>query len=626
MIPKSELTQNINGVITIKSKCKTYPVFVGKTRIADTQNYALTCDAYEDFTAMTTLNVTTNTGKIEVKKVDAENSVPIEGVMFQLLKMDGTQIATAKTNAQGIATFSGLYQGNYQLREIVTGENYILNSEVFDITVEYNKTTTKTVANDPKKGNLKINKTDSETSSPISGVTFELRDLNGNMVASGTTDENGELTFPNLRIGKYQLKETATNANYILNTTAFEVEIEYNKTTEKNITNDYKKGNIKVSKTDSETFQGIEGVTFELLDLNGNMVASGTTDANGELIFSNLRIGKYQLKETATKPNYILNTNVFEVEVEYNKTTVQNITNEYKRGNLIVNKVDKDNHKIPLGNVIFDLFSYEFNRVVGTYTTDVNGEFTINNLRIGEYRLIEKNTGKWYELAENTKVNIAWNETTETLVENELKKGQVKVIKVDEENNEIRIPDVKFEILDNNNKVLETIVTDSNGEALTSKYPIRDYKVIKIHEIETNQWYVLNDEAKTVELEDNQITEVTFTNQKKKGKIEITKISADDNQLTGEKKGTLLEGAGFEIYTENDVLIDTITTGKDGKGTSKLLECGNYYIKEKNSGSNYYLLNTDKYEVEIKENEETVPITIENTSVKVPKKLPKTGF
>ena len=180
--------------------------------------------------------------------------------------------------------------------------------------------------------------------------------------------------------------------------------------------------------------------------------------------------------------------------------------------------------------------------------------------------------------------------------------------------------------LERHNKVLETIVTDSNGEALTSKYPIRDYKVIKIHEIETNQWYVLNDEAKTVELEDNQITEVTFTNQKKKGKIEITKISADDNQLTGEKKGTLLEGAVFEIYTENDVLVDTITTGKDGKCTSRLLECGNYYIKEKSSGSNYYLLNTEKYEVEIKENEETVPITIENTSVKVQKKLPKTGF
>ena len=247
-------------------------------------------------------------------------------------------------------------------------------------------------------------------------------------------------------------------------------------------------------------------------------------------------------------------------------------------------------------------------------------------MRIGEYRLIEKNTGKWYKLAENTKVNIAWNETTETLVENELKKGQVKVIKVDEENNEIRIPGAKFEVLDDNNNLLETIVTDSNGEALTSKYSIRDYEVIKLHEIETGQCYVLNDEIKTVKLENNQITEVTFTNKKIKGKIEITKISADDNQLTGEKKGTLLEGAVFEIYTENDVLVDTITTGKDGKGTSKLLECGNYYIKEKSSGSNYYLLNTEKYEVEIKENEKTVPITIENTSAKAPKKLPKTGF
>ena len=72
-------------------------------------------------------------------------------------------------------------------------------------------------------------------------------DLEGNTVASGKTDEKGELTFPNLRIGKYQLKETSTNKNYVLNEAIFEVEIEYNQITVKNITNDYKKGNIKIA-------------------------------------------------------------------------------------------------------------------------------------------------------------------------------------------------------------------------------------------------------------------------------------------------------------------------------------------------------------------------------------------
>ena len=568
----------------------------------------------------------TNTGKIQVKKVDAETSIPIEGVAFQLLKMDGTQIGSAKTNAQGIATFSNLHPGTYQLKEILTGNNYILNSEVFNITVEYNKTSTKTVTNYPKKGSLKINKTDSETSDPIPGVRFELLDLEGNIISSGTTNEKGELTFPNLRIGKYKLKETDTNKNYVVNETIFEVKIEYNKTTVKNITNDYKKGNIKISKIDSDTSQGIEGVTFELMDLEGSVIATVTTNQNGEAYFNNLRIGKYKLREVETKQNYILNTSIFEVDVEYNKTTAKEIKNEYKKGNLIVNKVDKDNHKIPLGNVIFDLFSNEFQRVVGIYSTDVNGIININNLRIGEYSLIEKNTGNWYELAEDSIINITWNDTTEALVENELKKGQVKVIKLDEENKAIKLEGVEFEILNENDEVLEKIVTNESGEAISKKYPIRDFSKLKIRETKTLENYELSNEVKTVTLEQNKITEVTFTNKKIKGKIEITKISADNNELTNETKGTLLEGAVFEIYTENDVLVDTLTTGQDGKCTSKLLEYGTYYIKEKSSGSDYYLLNTEKYYVEIKENEKIVPITIENSSVKVEKTLPKTGF
>ena len=81
-------------------------------------------------------------------------------------------------------------------------------------------------------------------------------------------------------------------------------------------------------------------------------------------------------------------------------------------------------------------------------------------------------TNKWYNLAEDTNVIVEWNETTNSTIENELRKAQVKVIKIDKDNNEIKLEGVKFEVLDENQKVLETIVTDKNGEALTSKYPV----------------------------------------------------------------------------------------------------------------------------------------------------------
>lgn len=87
-----------------------------------------------------------------------------------------------------------------------------------------------------------------------------------------------------------------------------------------------------------------------------------------------------------------------------------------------------------------------------------------------------------------------------------------------------------------------------------------------------------------------------------------------------------LENAVFEIYTKNDELVDTITTAKDGKAISKLLEYGNYYVKEKDTGSDYYLLNTEKYEIQIREHHKTIPVTIENTSVDIGLDIDKTGL
>lgn len=160
-----------------------------------------------DFSASTSLNIPTNTGRIQVIKKDAETSANIEGVTFQLLK-DNKEVARATTNSQGIATFSSLYQGKYQIKELSTNDNYIMSDATFDVEVEYDKIATKTITNEHKKGNLKINKTDEDTSEPISGVTFQLLDLSNNIIASGTTDTNGELLFNDLRTGKYKLKET----------------------------------------------------------------------------------------------------------------------------------------------------------------------------------------------------------------------------------------------------------------------------------------------------------------------------------------------------------------------------------------------------------------------------------
>ena len=146
-------------------------------------------------------------------------------------------------------------------------------------------------------------------------------------------------------------------------------------------------------------------------------------------------------------------------------------------------KVDKDNNNITLENVGFELYS-EDSKLVGTYYTDENGKIEIKDLKTGNYRMKEISTNEWYNLAEDTDLQIKWNETTETTIEDELKKGQIRIIKVDKDNHEIKLKNVVFEVLDSNNNVLEKIVTNEEGEALTKEYTLRDYGKIRLKEVE----------------------------------------------------------------------------------------------------------------------------------------------
>ena len=384
-------------------------------------------------------------------------------------------------------------------------------------------------------------------------------------------------------------------------------------------------GIIKINKTDDETHKPIQGVTFQLLKEDGTIVANTTTNENGVATFSSLYRGKYILKETATNEKYILNTKEFEVDVEYNKTTTVDIENEHKKGNVKVYKIDKDNNRVVLGNVEFQLYSHEFEKVIGTYYTDVDGELLIKDLRIGDYSLIETKTNKWYNLADDTDVKIEWNLTKELQIENELKKGAIKIIKVDKDDNEVRLQNVKFNVMDKDGNVLEQLTTDKNGEAQTSKYAIRDISELKIQETQTLDNYVLDNEVHTIVLEENQIKNVQFENEKIKGQIQITKVSKDDNKLTGEKKGTAIVGAEFEIYDMDNNLVDTVATDDNGIALSKELVKGKYTIKETKAPT-YYLVNQNTFNAEIINHKEIVNVDIEDESVDIKVEVEKTGF
>lgn len=374
------------------------------------------------------------------------------------------------------------------------------------------------------------------------------------------------------------------------------------------------KSKIKVIKIDNETKNPIEGVEFNFRYADGQNIGNYKTNSQGCIELSKLRQGKVIATEIATKSEYVLDDKERKILLDYDTYKELIIGNEHKRGDLKVYKVDADNNKIALGGVKFALYSYEFNKITGHYTTNVNGEIFIKNLRTGKWALIEEETNKWYNLLDGqVEIKVEWNETTNTTIENELKKSQVKVVKVDKENHEVKLKDVVFEVLDKNNNVLETIKTNSEGEAMTSRYAVRDYSELYIREKITNKKYVLDDTIHKIELKENEIVTQTFENKKIKGQIKVIKTSEGDSKITGMKDGEPMANVSFDVYDENKNYVETIKTSEEGIAITSLLEKGTYFVKESEKDSpEWYLLNTKEYSAEIVNDGDIITLEITN--------------
>lgn len=469
--------------------------------------------------------------------------------------------------------------------------------------VNYNATTT--LSKTTNMASIKIIKQDAENLKPIKDVTFALYNNKEEYVTSKTTNENGIIIFDKLYQGTYKVKEIKTNENYISSNDMYEINTEYNKVVTKTITNNHKKGNLKITKVDKDdktlTLGAIE---FDLIDEEGNKVAHLITDVNGEAYIENINIGKYILKETKTKREYNLCENE-DIIVEWNETADVVIENEKQKGRIKVIKQDVENNEIKLEGVKFQIFDVN-NKVVDEIITDKNGEAYSSKLLIGEYKVKEIDLGKNVNYLLNNEiynVKVENEKITELVVENQHKKGNLKILKIDKDNNTITLEGVEFEIIDELGGVYK-IVTGENGIAV-----INDIRIgkVKIKEIKTNDAYILNKEALEAEVKHNECVEIVLQNEKKKGQVEIYKTEKGNNQVK-------IPNVEFEILDGNNNVVDRLITNSEGYAISKKIPVGKYYLKEIKTNSKY-LLNENLLKLNIEFNK-IACLNIENEKIK----------
>ena len=466
---------------------------------------------------------------------------------------------------------------------------------------------------------LWIQKIDKETKEPVANVSFEITGENGKKIGIYTTNKSGNIELKNIVPQVVSIKEVVVPEGYELNDEIKTVTLEWGKMTKVVLENRKKKGDLKIVKIDGEEEKPLEKVEFDLIDEQGNIITHIITNEKGEATVKNLNIGNYILRETKTKEGYKIAADK-QIVIEWKKLLTEVVENVKKKGRIQVYKIDKETKK-PIENVVFEIKNKKGN-VVDTLITDKEGKAFSKELPIGEYTLVETKTNEKYILSNQiVEVEVKEDKFTNVQIENEKKKGQIAILKVDDEDNTIPIQGVTFEIKDEQGIVVDTLITDKEGKAYSKKLPIGEYT---IEEIQTKANYILQEEVYTILVEENKISNLQIENKKIKGRIQILKISKEDNERNGKKAGEPIGNVKFTIYNEEKNLVGTIETNEEGKACSNWLDKGKYYIKETETDEDY-ILTEEVFEIEIIENNQLISLIVENESKEL-EKLPRTGF
>ena len=136
-------------------------------------------------------------------------------------------------------------------------------------------------------------------------------------------------------------------------------------------------------------------------------------------------------KKLETKDGYVLDEQEQKIELGYGEHVWLTFYNDPKKGEISVNKVDKDDENIKLEGVEFDIID-ESGNVIQHLITDSDGKASAK-VNIGNYKIRETKTKQEYKIGKEESVTVNWNEVVELKIENEKKKGQIKIIKKDKE-------------------------------------------------------------------------------------------------------------------------------------------------------------------------------------------------
>ena len=342
-----------------------------------------------------------------IEKYIEGTTTPLKGVTFLVTDSSGAVVGKSNgefiTDENGCVVIHDLIPGTtVTAREVKTVEGFVLDSSPKSILIKAGEVQTLRFYN-VRAGGLTVIKKDEKTGARIPGVQFEIRKMDGEIVGTFTTDENGVIHLPEAENGWYTVTELKAADGYRLDDTPHRVEVRDGQTATLEITNKAISG-ILIHKVNAVTGEGIPGVSFILYDSGNNPIAQETSDDRGYVRFENLTAGRYYLRELENE-GYIPDTQKKTVYVKSGETTEIEWKNTPITGQIQVTKVSADYNSMngwpagtPIPNTVFEIYNARTNRLVDTIKTDKNGLAVSKPLPLARYKIVESKAAEFYGL------------------------------------------------------------------------------------------------------------------------------------------------------------------------------------------------------------------------------------
>ena len=542
-------------------------------------------------------------GKVQIRKVDKDSKKQVAGATYAIFDKQNQELQRLVTKASGYSISGYLRVGEYYVQEVIAPKGYVLDKTKYPVTISDNGQTIDVTGSDKRQtAALHLTKQDSVTGTQpqgeatLQGAVYELRAkenildpadrsvkyAKGALVATLTTNEQAKASKTGLYLGNYVLQEKTPSEGYTLDTTKYDISIDYagehvevvtkNQTVKERVIAQAFQI-IKISDNGTGEADTLNGAEFTIKakkdvikagsweaapiakNANGKTAAVMVTDKTGHAVSEELPKGTYIIRETKT-PDEHMAVKDFEVIVteDSREPQVWRIMNdEAFEGALRIVKQDKETGKtVLLPNAEFKVFDvdkkayvkqfelFPFPHYTDTWKTNDNGEVYLGDLlHYGDFELREVKAPNGY-LLDTTPVpfKISQHAAMQVLPEE-------------------HIP--VFTVVKQDRPVKGRIRVYKEGEVLTA--------------------------VKQDENGDHR-----FVYETRKLKDAVFEVKAAQDILSADNQGDIL-------YHKGD-LVDTITTDASGEARTKLLPLGNYQVSEK-TAPNGFTHSEDVREVEL---------------------------